>query len=99
MTPRTTELAQSNQTMVLRSMSAVTQKRAAEIAGISETTLSRMKDEDLPRLCALLAALNLKVVPQSYTSVDPDVLRALHVLARSGLDSALTSPLQTEELA
>ena len=98
MSPRVNDLAQRNQSSVLRAMAAVTQKRTAEIAGISETTLSRMKDDELPRLCSLLAALNLNVTPASDRSIDPEKLRALTVLARDSLDAALMAPLDSEPM-
>jgi len=93
-----TELSQRNQSCMLRALAAVTQKRTAEIVGISETALSRMKDDDLPRLCSLLAALNLAVTPESYRTIDPEKLRALTVLARESLDTALQAPLDSESM-
>ena len=85
-----TALARRNLTLILRSLSTLTQARAAELADVDPTALSRMgaprdKGDDVrsdwERFCALLAACNLQVLPGTVVSIDPDELRALRVLA------------------
>lgn len=79
-------LTRRNHTTILRAMALVSQKRVAELVGVSDTTISRLKDDDLERLAAILAACNLVAQPNSFKSVDPDRLRALTILAREALD-------------
>lgn len=63
------EIARNNERAILRSLAVVTQKRVSELAGISETKLSRIKDGDLEMFCAVLAALSLKLVPTDVHTV------------------------------
>lgn len=86
-------LQRKNASEVLRALAAITQARAAEIAQISETKLSRIlspqaanEASELDRFCALLSACNLMLVPRSWSSIDPDELRATRLLARKALD-------------
>ena len=46
------EIARNNERAILRSLAVVTQKRVSELAGISETKLSRIKDGDLEMFMA-----------------------------------------------
>lgn len=94
MSPSMLALQRKNVATLLQTMAVVTQTRVAEYAAISETTLSRMRDpkgtgddarSEIERFCAVLAALNLVLVPRTFTSIDPDKLRALKVLARDAL--------------
>lgn len=75
-------------TSILKAMASVGQSKVAELIGVSPTTVSRLKDDDLERLAAILAACNLVAHPRSFKSVDPDRLRALTVLAREALDQS-----------
>lgn len=102
MTPSMLALQRKNLSMLLQSMALLTQARAAELAGLDPSAVSRMqspKDNrddprtDLERFTSLLAACNLKLVPCSSVAVDPDVLNAMRTLAleqlqRSGADTA-----------
>jgi len=49
----------------------------AATLGVSESTVSRMKTEQLENLLAFLYALGFKVVPQGKVCVDADELRML----------------------
>lgn len=90
-------LAQQNQSMLLRVVGEISQAVVAERSGLSPTLVSRLLsgkdgDEDgkgaVDRVLAIAAACNLQLVPQTYTAVDPDELRAMQVLARRRLDEA-----------
>lgn len=87
MSPLIESLARQNHQTLLKAMAAISQTRVAELIGISGTTVSRMKEDDLERLAAILAACNLVAMPRSFQSIDPDKLRALKLLAREALDN------------
>jgi hypothetical protein len=78
--------ANRNHSAILRAVRTVTQAKAAELMGVSETALSRMKDEKLPEFAALLAACGLKVVPEGSKVYTAQRIQALTVLAREALD-------------
>ena len=79
-------LSQKNETLILRSLDAVTQTRVADLIGVSESVLSEFK-RHIPRMAALMAASGLRVVPSSDQSYDEEFIRSLRVLARAGIDS------------
>ena len=82
-------LARRNYSALMSAMLSITQARVAELAGLSETQVSRMKGDELERMCAIFAACNLVVLPRSYQSIDPEHKRALEVLARMALDAGI----------
>lgn len=95
MTPSVQALARRNHSTLLQALAEITQERAAELAEVDASKLSKMKAatgedsrSDLERVCAIFAACNLQVVPRTHKAVDPDKLRALAVLARSSIDEA-----------
>jgi DNA-binding XRE family transcriptional regulator len=84
--PEIRERANRNHSAILRALRTVTQAKAADAMGVSETALSRMKDNLLPELAALLAACSLKVVPEGSKVYTAQRIQALTVLAREALD-------------
>lgn len=59
--------------MVLQRLQAPGTGAAAAIAmGVSEATVSRIKNERLQEVAALLSVLGLKVVPTEFKCVDAD---------------------------
>lgn len=48
-----------------------TQTVLANALGVAESTISRLKSEQLEHFCGLLVHLDLKVVPETDLSVDP----------------------------
>lgn len=95
MTPSVQALARRNHSTLLQALAEITQERAAELAEVDASKLSKMKAStgedsrsDLERICAVLAACNLQVVPRTFRAVDPDKLRALAVLARDSISDA-----------
>lgn len=77
--------ARRNHTTILRSLAAVSQAKAAELLGVSESKVSRFKDNGLEEVAALLAAAGLKVVDIDMQCFDPEYVRALRVMAGVGL--------------
>lgn len=80
--------ARKNTSAILRALAAVGQVRVAEQLGISESTVSRMKDAELDRIGELLAACGLKAVPVDLQLFEPERIQALQVLARIGVENA-----------
>lgn len=81
-----------NRAAILKALAATTQARASMLTGISEPTLSRMKDgvgekaAEIDRVAAVMAACGLVVQPITHMSISPERLSALKVLARVALD-------------
>ena len=66
--PTTTERARKSQSVILRAMQEPgRQTAAATCMGVSESTVSRMKSEQLEQFCLLLAHLGLKVVAVAHS--------------------------------
>ena len=59
-----------------------TARTAAQVMGVSETTVSRIKTEHLEGAIALLYTLGMKVVDADRICVDPEYLKALQTMAR-----------------
>lgn len=78
--------AQRNNSMLLRCMAEVSQKRVAELIGVSETTLSNMKSDNLERFAALVAACGLRLVACTDQTYDESAVSALKTLAAIGID-------------
>lgn len=57
------ETARKNERAILHAIARVTARHVCEASGLSESQLSRMKDERLEQYCTALAAMGLKVVP------------------------------------
>lgn len=101
MTPSMLALQRRNLSVLLQSLATLTQARAAELAGLDASAVSRMQlpketrgddsRSDLERFTALLAACNLKLVSCTTVSVDPDQLQAMRILARAQLEGAAES--------
>ena len=85
-----------NASMLAKSMASTSQRRVAELMGISETTLSEMKaDGKLDRLGALIAACGLKLAPAAEQTFDAPYIAALRTLATIGLQH---SPMVDHEV-
>ena len=93
----TSELARKNHATVLQCLATASQKRVADVLGVHESTVSRMKgpDAEIETIMRLLAALNLKVVAADEQTFPPGILTALHELAAVAInDSALFETLR-----
>jgi DNA-binding XRE family transcriptional regulator len=84
--PEIRRRAQSNLTALLRGMAAVSQKRVAELIGVSPTTMSDIKSDQLERFAALAAACGCKMVPSTHQTHDESYISALKTLAAVGLN-------------
>ena len=65
---------------ILRAVHDQRQVAIAAAMGIHESTVSRLLSEQLPRFAEVLARAGLKVVPEHFRCVDPEVARAIELL-------------------
>lgn len=80
--PLIDERARKNLATILRALASVTQVRVAELMGVHESSISRLKQEDFTRMAAILAACGLKAVPEDQEVWEPGYLESLrHLLA------------------
>lgn len=87
--------SRKNLSTILKALGSAGQVHVAEAIRKDESTVSKMKDKELPLLARLLAACGLKVVPVTVECYDPQLIGAVFYLARGRLD-ALEGPRQLE---
>ena len=74
------------ESLVMSTMADAGQRSVAEQMGISETTLSEMKNSDkLAKYLRLFVVLDFKLVPTSEVTFDPSIIGALKTFAVLGL--------------
>jgi hypothetical protein len=75
--------------------------KAASIAvamGVSEPTITRLKNDHLQNFALVLAHLGLKVVPAEYKCYNPDYVESILTLARAQLlENSAPKTLEWEE--
>lgn len=79
-------IARESLSTIFHALSEKGQGSVAQTMGISDSSMSRWKSDEIPVMARLLAALDLNVYPKSFIVVDPEYLNALRVLARVGLE-------------
>lgn len=90
------ELANKNETAILRALAGLGQKRLAEELGVSESAVSRMKSGgDIAKTADLLAVLGLEVHEAGSLHMKKEYVEAMRVLAGLGLE--LSPDLMTEK--
>jgi len=72
--------ARKIESVVLHAAHDGKQAAIAAALGVHESTISRLLSEHLPKLAEILARSGLKVVPEHYRCVDPEVARAIELL-------------------
>lgn len=77
--------AQKNHSVLLRAIAKVSGKRVAELIGVSETTMSGIRSDQIERFAAVVAACGLKLAPATDETYDEDYISALKTLAVIGL--------------
>lgn len=83
-----TDLANKNQAALLHALAGHGLKRTGEILGVHESTVSRMKGEggEIEAFARLAAALGLKLVGSDEQTYHPEVIGALHTMAKLGFE-------------
>ena len=94
LSPNQLELSRKIERTILCSLSNKGQVEVAKLIGVHESTVSRFKDGHLETFSNLLAALDLKVVPTSFRTIDPERMRAFCTL----FEAAMTRPDSLEHL-
>lgn len=79
--PSIRERAQRNHSEILRALQATKQEVVADLVGCDPSTITRLKDDYLERLAAVLAAIGRKVVPEDVLQVDPREYQAIALIA------------------
>lgn len=83
------ERARKTHSTVLQALSRPgTQAALAVALGVSESNISRLKNEHLEPVCQLLAHLGLKLVPSDAMVCSRDTANAIFHLARARLNTA-----------
>jgi hemoglobin-like flavoprotein len=65
---------------VMQHVHADRQTAIAAAIGVHESTVSRLLSDHLDKLAQVLAHAGLKVVPEAYRCVDPEVARAIEII-------------------
>jgi Bacteriophage CII protein len=76
------ETARKGFAFLLQRLASVGQAPIAEALGVSEATVSRIKNDDLERVCLLIALLGGKIVPFTVKCYAPSVIEPLLALAK-----------------
>ena len=85
--PERLEAARRNLKLILQAASGVTEQALGECMGVSESVVQRMKSVHCENFAALLAELDLKIVPTRARCYEPEYVESLKTLARQQLIS------------
>jgi DNA-binding Xre family transcriptional regulator len=80
------ERTRKNERAILHGLASRGQAAVAEALGVSESTVSRMKDGDIERLAKMLALCGLKIVPEEVHCYDAKFMESMLFLARRQLE-------------
>ncbi|WP_423454304.1 CII family transcriptional regulator [Ottowia sp. VDI28] len=83
--PDLRESARKIETILRNSLAEFGQARVADKMNVSESTISRMKSEDIERMAMFIAAMGLRVIGQDYRVISIADLNALRHFAARGL--------------
>jgi hypothetical protein len=93
------ERTRKNRAVILQALAATSQVVVAKRMGTSESAVCHMKDAGglIDKVVELLTALDLKPVGEGDRTYDPEVIRAMHTMARLGFQlspdvAAMRSP-------
>lgn len=81
------ERARKNERIILMTLASAGQRPIADVLGIDESTVTRMKEGQIERMSQMLAVLGLKVVPVDVKCFDPATVGMLLELARARLNN------------
>lgn len=89
--PTPTERARKSHLTLLRALQEPGRQMALATAmGVSESTISRLKNEHAEAFCAMAAHLGFKLVPSEHRCVNPETFAAFELLFAKAM--SLTSP-------
>lgn len=84
--PEADARARKNVTAILQGLATIGQSEVATELKVSESTISRMKDKDVPEMARFMALCGLKVIPDKFKCVDPAYLAGLEHFSRCWLE-------------
>jgi hypothetical protein len=87
------EMTRKIERVILHSLADTGQAKAATLMGLSESTVSRMKDGQIHAICQLISACGLKVVPAKYKCLDPIKAQAMVTLYEAAL-ARISNPIE-----
>ena len=80
------ERSRKIESMILQRLAEKTQTSIAIELGVSESKISRLKNDDIPMISKLITCLGLKVVPDDSLEVSQAELKSIKTLARKYLE-------------
>lgn len=80
------ERSRKIESMILQRLAEKTQTTIAIELGVSESKISRLKNDDIPMISKLMTCLGLKVVPDDSLEVSQAELKSIKTLARKYLE-------------
>lgn len=83
--PELRERSRKIETLLRNALAEVSQARVADKMGVSESTVSRIKDTEIERMALFMASLNLRLVEADQLLISAQDLQALRHLAARGL--------------
>ncbi|MBI0154139.1 CII family transcriptional regulator [Gilliamella sp. W8128] len=83
---KTNERARKIESIILQRLAEKTQTTIAIELGMSESKISRLKNDDIPVIAKLITCLGLKVVPDDSLEVSQAELKSIKTLARKYLE-------------
>ena len=96
--PTVSERARKSHVTVLRALQEPGRQVALATAmGVSESTVSRIKTEQLEQFCNLVAHLGLKLVPAEYRCVDEKTFGAFQILWEKAMSQTSAAKLIFED--
>lgn len=90
------ERARKNLAAIFQGLSDASQVEVAKRLDVSEATITRMKEKEAVEASRLLAACDLKIVPDRFECVDPAYLSGLRLMARMHLDDGAAPQLEQD---
>lgn len=96
--PTPIERARKAHVTILRALQEPGRQVALATAmGVSESTVSRFKSEQLEQFCSFIAHLGLKVVPNEFQCVDQKTFAAFQVLWERAMSQTSAAKLIFED--
>lgn len=80
-----TERSRKIESTILRAIAEVGQAEIARLTHVSESTISRRKEDRIGEMSEFIAAANLKIVPVDHIYIDPKKLEAMMLLFQSAV--------------
>lgn len=80
------ERSRKIESMILQRLAEKTQTTIAIELGVSESKISRLKNDDIPMISKLMTCLGLKVVPDDSLEVSQAELKSIKTLAKKYLE-------------